>query len=88
MADLGDWLRNAARKAGRTVGSVGTQFSGGRLEGALPQDETGRVRIVCRRHAARRTVSVTAGKPECFERDNPDCESCLKDIADGTVESW
>ena len=88
MADLGDWLRTAARKAGRTVGAVGTQFSGGRMEGSLPQDDDGKVRIVCRRYAERRAVTVTAGKPACFEANNPDCESCLEDIADGTVETW
>ncbi len=88
MADLGTWLRNAARKAGRTVGAVGEQFSGGRIEGSLPQDDSGKVRIVCRRYAERRAVTVTAGKPSCFEARDPDCESCLEDIADGTVETW
>mgnify|MGYP000515272474 CR=1 FL=1 len=88
MAELGHWLRNAARKAGRTVGAVGTQFTGGHIEGRLPQDETGKVRIVCRRHAERRAVTLEDGTPTCYEPTNPDCESCLADLADGTIETW
>jgi hypothetical protein len=88
MADLGDWLRNAARKAGRTVGSVSVQFAGGRIEGTLPHDESGKVRIVCRRHAERRAVTLNGDTPACYESDNPDCESCVEDVADGTVETW
>lgn len=88
MADFGGLIRNAARRAGRTVGEVGKQLSGGRIEGSLPQDESGQVRIVCRRYAEKRAVSVSSGKPECFEAGNPDCESCLEDITDGTVETW
>ncbi|MBS3761533.1 DUF7091 family protein [Halodesulfurarchaeum sp.] len=88
MADFGGLFRNAARRAGRTVGRVEKQLSGGRMEGSLPQDESGQVRIVCRRYAEKRAVSVTAGKPSCFEAGDPDCESCLEDISDGTVETW
>jgi hypothetical protein len=88
MADFGGLIRNAARRAGRTVGRVGKELSGGRIEGSLPQDESGQVRIVCRRHAEKRALSLEAGNPSCYEAGNADCESCVEDISDGTVETW
>lgn len=88
MADFGGFVRKAARQAGRTVGKITQQVSAGQIEGSLPQDESGKVHIVCRRYAEKRAVSVSAGKPTCFTADNPDCESCVEDIADGTVETW
>jgi hypothetical protein len=88
MADLGSLFRSAARKAGRTVGAVDDEFSEGRIEGALPQDEAGQVKIVCRRYAERRAVELDSGVPTCHEEGIPDCESCLEDLEDGTVETW
>jgi len=88
MADFGGLVRRAARRAGRTVGAVSKELAGGKAEGALPQDDSGRVKIVCRRYAEKRAVAITNGAPDCYEPTNPDCESCLEDIEDGTVETW
>ncbi|MFW5965550.1 MAG: DUF7091 family protein [Halodesulfurarchaeum sp.] len=88
MADLELLVRSAARKAGRTVGIVGVELAGGRIEGSLPRDEAGRVRIVCRRWAERRTVPIEGDRPACYEASNADCESCVADIREGVVETW
>ena len=88
MADFGGLVRNAARQAGRTIGAVSRQFAGGKAEGALPQDDSGRVKIVCRRYVEKRAVTIEGGAPECYEPNNSDCESCLEDVQDGTVETW
>ncbi|AOW79324.1 hypothetical protein HTSR_0116 [Halodesulfurarchaeum formicicum] len=88
MADLGTLFKQAARRVGRTVGAASSEFSGGRIEGTLPREEDGRARIVCRKHAERRAVQIDSGRPTCFEPEDPDCESCLADIEDGTVETW
>lgn len=56
---------------------------------SLPCDETGRIRIVCRRAADKRTVMIdTEARPSCFEPGHPDCEGCVRDIRDGIVETW
>ncbi|MFW5950106.1 MAG: DUF7091 family protein [archaeon] len=55
----------------------------------LPVDEEGKARIVCRREAERRTVSIDAeGRPGCFDADHPDCQGCLEDVRKETVETW
>ena len=55
----------------------------------LPTDESGRARLVCRRHAEKRAVRLdAAGRPACFDADHPDCQGCLEDIRDGRVETW
>ena len=88
MADFGGLLRSAGRRAGRTVGAAKRQFDGGKIERSVPADEEGRARIVCRREAERRTVPLSDGVPACYEANHPDCESCLADLADGTIETW
>lgn len=55
----------------------------------LPTDEDGRARIVCRRHAEKRAVSLDeAARPACFDPDHRDCQGCVEDIRDGRVETW
>lgn len=88
MVDLGSWFGNAARKAGRTIESAREEFDEGRFTGRLPRDDAGRAKIVCRRYAERRAVHLEDGRPECFEADNDDCESCADDVLEGNVETW
>jgi hypothetical protein len=81
-----------------TIRTVGTQLSeakraytdGKRAAMAgLPRDHDGRARIVCRRHADRRAVSLDEqGRPACFAPAHPDCQGCIEDIDDGTIETW
>lgn len=55
----------------------------------LPTDAEGRARIVCRRHAERRSVSVDSeGRPECYDSEHPDCRGCVEDIRDERIETW
>ena len=55
----------------------------------LPTDEDGRARIVCRRHAEKRAVSVDErGVPACFDAEHPDCRGCVEDIREGRIETW
>lgn len=86
---LGKWVKKAARRAGRTVEAASEEFSVGKLQSSLPQDEEGRAKIVCRRHTERRAVDIEGnGEPACFEAENADCESCAEDIREGHVETW
>lgn len=85
---LGEWVKKAARRAGRTMESASEEYTEGRVAGSLPRDEEGRVKIVCRRHAEKRAVHLEEARPECFEEGNPDCESCATDVRDGYVETW
>ncbi|MFB6124820.1 MAG: hypothetical protein ABEJ59_02540 [Halanaeroarchaeum sp.] len=81
-------VKRAARSAGRQVESARREFSRARREAAIPADEEGRAKIVCRRHAERRAVHIEDGAPECYEADHPACESCVADLADGVIETW
>ncbi|WP_458185889.1 DUF7091 family protein [Haladaptatus sp. NG-WS-4] len=55
----------------------------------LPQDEQGRAKIVCRRYAERRAVALDEmSRPACFDPDHPDCEGCVEDIHERTIETW
>ena len=55
----------------------------------LPTDEHDRAKIVCRRHAERRAVTLDEEyRPACFEADHPDCEGCLEDVYEGRIETW
>lgn len=85
---LGDWVKKAARRAGRTVEEASDEYTEGKLGRSLPHDEAGRAQIVCRRYAERRAVELEGARPECFEAGNQDCESCVADIRDGHVETW
>ncbi|MFC6873632.1 DUF7091 family protein [Halobellus marinus] len=69
--------------------SGGDKSASGAVPPSLPRDEAGRVRLVCRRDADKRTVHVDDdGHPECFEAGHPDCEGCVEDVRDGIVETW
>ncbi len=86
---LARFLKNRARAAGRTYAEARQAYHRARTESALPRDSLGRARIVCRRHAERRSVNLDdEGRPECFEADHPDCEGCAVDVRDGRVETW
>ncbi|SMO34551.1 DUF7091 family protein [Halorubrum cibi] len=91
-------IRQQLRKAGRQFEEAKKAYTEGRgdREGSnvgaelydLPTDD-GRARIVCRRHAERRAVTVDAeGRPDCFESGHADCEGCAEDVRDGYVETW
>lgn len=55
----------------------------------MPTDQKGRAKIVCRRHAEKRAVSLDAdGRPACYDPDHPDCRGCVEDIRDGRIETW
>ncbi|GAB3703049.1 DUF7091 family protein [Halorubrum pallidum] len=92
-------IRRQLRRAGRQFEAAKRAYAEGRDDPAgaasgaarydLPADEEGRARIVCRRHAERRAISVDdAGRPACFESGHPDCEGCAEDVRDGVVETW
>ncbi|MFB6160380.1 MAG: hypothetical protein ABEJ61_04285 [Haloferacaceae archaeon] len=82
-------LRRAFRTAGRRVAEIRDAYREGRRAADLPTDDEGRVRIVCRRHAERRAVTLDdAGRPACFEAGHPDCEGCVGDVREGVVETW
>ncbi|MES3161562.1 MAG: hypothetical protein PPP55_08340 [Halorubrum sp.] len=92
-------IRQQLRKAGRQFEEAKRAYAEGRgdPEGSnagtalydLPADDDGRARIVCRRHAERRSVAVDEeGRPACFESGHPDCEGCAADVRDGYVETW
>jgi hypothetical protein len=92
-----DWslerlVRSAFRDAGRQLAEAGRAYREGLADvrdDDLPRDETGRARIVCRRHAERRAVHVDDdGRPDCFEAGHPDCEGCVEDVREGVVETW
>lgn len=88
-------LKTTFREAGRRYEETRRAYRDGRGEGAddpasdLPRDEEGRVRIVCRRYAEKRSVGLDeAGRPACFDADHPDCQGCAEDVRDGVVETW
>ena len=55
----------------------------------LPTDDDGRARIVCRRHAEKRAVSIDAeGRPACYDAEHPDCRGCVEDVREGRIETW
>ena len=92
-------IRQQLRKAGRQFEAAKRAYEEGQVDASdageaaarydLPTDETGRARIVCRRHAERRTVEVDeSGRPACFEAGHADCEGCAADVRAGRVETW
>ncbi|MFB6133931.1 MAG: hypothetical protein ABEJ55_02975 [Halanaeroarchaeum sp.] len=83
-----DSVRRVARRAGREVADARRAYRRGRVEGALPTDDEGRVKIVCRLNAEPRAVALEAGRPECYDGGHPACESCLGDIEAGVIETW
>lgn len=87
--DDSGFVGRLARTAGRRYAEAVAAYREGRVEGDLPRDDAGRIRIVCRRHAEKRAVALDdEGKPACFDADHPACEGCLEDLRDGQVETW
>ena len=89
------FVHSAMRSAGRRYEEARRAYRDGR-EGTpaspgddLPRDDADRARIVCRRHAEQRAVSVDGdGRPACFDSDHPDCRGCAEDVREGVVETW
>jgi len=95
MADDDDrlerFISGTLRSVGNQLSEAKRAYSDGKRAAmaGLPQDDDGRARIVCRRHADRRAVSLDEqARPECFDPDHPDCQGCIEDIDDGTIETW
>ncbi|MFB6172739.1 MAG: hypothetical protein ABEJ23_09415 [Haloarculaceae archaeon] len=91
MSDEPGVLGRLARRLGREYGEARAAYRDGRgtRGGSLPTDESGNVRIVCRRYAERRAVAFDdAGRPACFDPDHQDCQGCVEDVRDGQVETW
>lgn len=90
MADrsrLARFVRIRARQAGQTYERARQAYHEGRTD--VVGDEYEHRRIVCRRHAERRTVTVdTGGRPDCFDPDHLDCAGCREDILADRVETW
>jgi hypothetical protein len=83
------FIRSTLRSAGRTFAESREAYREGRRASDLPEDDDGRVRIVCRRHAERRAIRLDGqGRPVCFDPDHPDCRGCVEDIRDGRIETW
>jgi len=83
-------VRAKLREAGRQYEQARNEYGAGKAGTYdLPTDGDGNARIVCRRHAEKRAVPVDSkGRPACYEVDHPDCEGCVADIREGTVETW
>ena len=91
MTDDGDdsLVGRVARKAGRRFEETKRAYTEGRVDADIPKDDQGRARIVCRRYAERRAVKLDDDmKPACYDPDHPACEGCLRDVRDGSVETW
>ncbi|TKR25760.1 DUF7091 family protein [Natronomonas salsuginis] len=55
----------------------------------LPTDDEGRARVVCRRHAEKRAVSLDSdARPSCYDPEHPDCRGCVEDIREERIETW
>ncbi len=82
------FLHSMAHAAGRRYAESRRAYSHGRTRADVdgPYDE--HARIVCRRYAQKRTVILDGYEPDCFETGHPDCEGCLEDVREGTVETW
>lgn len=87
---LREKLRNIGRQYERTRNAYADGKTASEGESSeLPTDEQGRVKLVCRRHAEKRAVTLDAAqRPACFESDHTDCEGCVEDIRNGRIETW
>lgn len=84
-------VRSKLQSAGRQYAEARHAYRAARDVAAsdLPTDEEGRVRLVCRRYAERRSVDLDSGfRPDCFDPDHQDCQGCVEDIRDGRIETW
>jgi hypothetical protein len=88
---LARFIRDGLRSAGRQLSDAKRAYSNGKRAtlAGLPRDDEGRARIVCRRYAERRAVSLDDRlRPVCYDADHPDCQGCVEDIEDGTIETF
>jgi hypothetical protein len=84
-------LRTKLQSAGRQYEEARKAYSDAKTAATagLPTDEEGRAKIVCRRHAEKRAVSLDSkARPACFDPDHRDCQGCAEDIREGRVETW
>lgn len=95
MADggrLSRFIRRRARGAGRRYEEARRAYMDAQtdvLTEGIPHDGSGRSRIVCRRFAEHRSVTVDGeGRPACYEATHADCEGCREDILRGRIETW
>ena len=85
---LSRFLRTKVRGAGRQYEQARQAFAEARSD-TLTDAEPERIRIVCRRYAEKREVSLDGdGRPTCFETSHPDCQGCVEDIHSGHIETW
>lgn len=91
------FVRDRLREFGKEYERTRRAYAEGKREAdessdaasALPVDEEGRLRLVCRRYAEKRAVAVDeAARPACFDADHVDCVGCVEDIRAGVVETW
>ena len=84
-------LRTKLRSAGQQYEEARRAYSDARTATSvgLPTDDDGRARIVCRRYAEKRAVSLDeAARPNCYDAEHQDCQGCVEDIRDGRIETW
>jgi hypothetical protein len=84
-------LRTKLHAAGRQYEEAKRAYSDAKTatRADLPTDEAGHAKIVCRRYAEKRAVSLDeAARPECYDPEHRDCRGCVEDIRDGRIETW
>ncbi|MFP4626245.1 MAG: DUF7091 family protein [Natronomonas sp.] len=84
-------LETTFRSAGRQYEEARQAYGAAKrtTRSHLPTDQSGRARIVCRRHAEKVAVNIDdAGRPPCYDPDHPDCRGCIEDIEEGYIETW
>lgn len=84
-------LRTKLQSAGRQFEEARRAYSDAKTAALrdLPTDEAGRARIVCRRFAEKRAVSLDEqARPACFDPEHRDCRGCVEDIHDDRIETW
>jgi len=85
------FLKSKLRSAGRQYEEARQAYSDAKRSALadLPQDDEGRAKIVCRRYAERRAVTLDSeARPECFDADHQDCQGCVEDVRAGVIETW
>ncbi|WP_135664626.1 DUF7091 family protein [Halorhabdus rudnickae] len=88
---LPQFVRSRLQSVGRQLGEARRAYADAKRSARadLPLSEDGQARIVCRRYAEQRAVSVDPdGRPECFDPEHPDCQGCVEDIRSDTIETW
>lgn len=97
MDDFEGFVRDRLRELGKQYERTRQAYTEGKTEtdgtseavASLPVDEAGRAKLVCRRYAEKRAVSLDEeAKPACFDPDHTDCVGCVEDIRDGLIETW